>query len=218
MSAAAPATRRLETTSSVRFVDQVIGLAGIFEPQVNIVVLRRPRSAALAAECGRAVAQTASRRLFSVTTDASMEHAIAAEFDGFPELAADVQFWVEALAELTGNEHIGVRLARLEAAMCPRLHVDRVALRLVCTYHGPGTEFVPSERFDRTLLGHALHNGHAGNHVACEHEGGVLAAQAGDIVLLKGETWPDNAGRGAIHRSASASAQTPRLVMTLDPL
>jgi hypothetical protein len=98
------------------------------------------------------------------------------------------------------------------------LHVDRVALRLVCTYHGPGTEFVPSERFDRTLLGHALHNGHAGNHVACEHEGGVLAAQAGDIVLLKGETWPDNAGRGAIHRSASASAQTPRLVMTLDPL
>jgi hypothetical protein len=54
--------------------------------------------------------------------------------------------------------------------------------------------------------------------MACEHEGGVLAAQAGDIVLLKGETWPDNAGRGAIHRSASASAQTPRLVMTLDPL
>jgi hypothetical protein len=176
MSAAAPATRRLETTSSVRFVDQVIGLAGIFEPQVNIVVLRRPRSAALAAECGRAVAQTASRRLFSVTTDASMEHAIAAEFDGFPELAADVQFWVEALAELTGNEHIGVRFVRLEAAMCPRLHVDRVALRLVCTYHGPGTEFVPSERFDRTLLGHALHNGHAGNHMACEHEGGVLAS------------------------------------------
>lgn len=102
--------------------------------------------------------------------------------------------------------------------MCPRLHVDRVALRLVCTYHGPGTEFVPSERFDRTWLGHAWHRDHARPQTTCEPNDGVLAARTGDIVLLKGETWPDNAGRGAIHRSASASAQTPRLVMTLDPL
>lgn len=218
MSAAAPAKQRIEATSSVRFVDEVLGLAAIFEPQVNIVVLRRARSTPLTLECERTVAHAGFQRLFSVRTDETPDATLDAQLRGSPELAADVLFWVEALAELTGNTDVGVRLARLEAAMCPRLHVDRVALRLVCTYHGPGTEFVPSERFDRTRLGHALHHDHARRPTAGDHEDGVLAAQAGDIVLLKGETWPDNAGRGAIHRSASASAQMPRLVMTLDPL
>lgn len=217
MSAAAPAKQRIEATSSVRFVDEVLGLAAIFEPQVNIVVLKRPRSAALALECERAVAQAGFQRLFRVATDAPLEPTLAAELRGSPELAADVQFWAEVLAELTGNTSIGVRLARLEAAMCPRLHVDRVALRLVCTYHGPGTEFVPNERFDRTRLGHTRRSDCELGDAACEDDG-VLAAQAGEIVLLKGEAWPGNAGRGAIHRSANASAQTPRLVMTLDPL
>ncbi|MET0403973.1 MAG: DUF1826 domain-containing protein [Cystobacter sp.] len=48
--------------------------------------------------------------------------------------------------------------------------------------------------------------------------GSVRAASTGDLVLLKGEAWPDNQGRGAVHRSPTASTDTPRLVLTLDPL
>lgn len=59
--------------SSVRVADEVAGLAAIFEPQVNIAVLRRSRSAAFAFECERALAQTRYQRLFSVTTDAPLD-------------------------------------------------------------------------------------------------------------------------------------------------
>lgn len=81
----------------MRFVDEVLGLAAIFEPQVNIVVLGRARSTPLALECERAVAQAGFQRLFSVTNGAAPEQTLAAELRGSPALAADVQFWVEAL-------------------------------------------------------------------------------------------------------------------------
>ncbi len=204
--------------SSVRFVDEVAELAAIFEPQVSIAVLQRARPEALIAECERAVAQPGFARRFSVAASRDAEREISAEFGGFPELAADIVSWVELLGEVTGVERVGVRLARMEAAMCPRLHVDRVTLRLVCTYFGRGTEFVAGERFDRGQLGHAAQHGSRSPSSSLHAHDDVLAAQAGDIVLLKGEGWPGNAGRGAIHRSPSASPSAPRLVMTLDPL
>jgi hypothetical protein len=102
--------------------------------------------------------------------------------------------------------------------MCPRFHVDRVTLRVVSTYQGRGTELVAHEHVDRRYLGHAARG-------AADEESGLLrvpgcvcVARPFDIVLLKGEAWPDNAGRGAVHRSPAASAEAPRLVMTLDPL
>jgi hypothetical protein len=71
---------------------------------------------------------------------------------------------------------------------------------------------------DRRFLGHTAQG-------ASDESSGVLrpralihAAVSGDIVLLKGERWPGNRGRGAVHRSPLANTTRPRLVMTLDPL
>jgi hypothetical protein len=36
-------------------------------------------------------------------------------------------------------EAIGLRIHVLADTMCPRFHVDRVPVRLLCTYRGPGT-------------------------------------------------------------------------------
>lgn len=46
----------------------------------------------------------------------------------------------------------------------------------------------------------------------------MRAAQPGDVVLLKGEAWPDSVGRGAAHRAPAASGASPRPALTLDPL
>lgn len=213
-----PGVRRTVTTSSsLAFVDEVADLALIFEPQTNAVVLRRRASAELSSEAARAVGDAGLNRVFTVEPG-SVSTQLSVELGEAPALADDVGFLVDVLAELTGAERVGVRLARLQQAMCPRLHVDHVTLRLVTTYYGLGTQLVSSEHVDRQRLGQATPD-------ASDEESGVLLRQSSiltasefDVVLLKGEAWPNNQQNGAVHRSPMASTAAPRLVLTLDHL
>lgn len=71
---------------------------------------------------------------------------------------------------------------------------------------------------DRSWLGHAA-KGRADELSGLMRPGAqIVRAAAGDVVLLKGDSWPGNAGRGAIHRSPAQSANEARLVLTLDAL
>lgn len=204
-------------SSSLRFTSELAELVAIYDRDVNVVTLSRVPSHGLVEDARRAVAEPAFRRVFSVNrTGAS--RSISHELTGFPELAQDVLFWVEALAELTGAVRVGVRVARLETAMCPLFHVDRLTLRLVSTYVGRGTEIIADEHVDRTRLGHAARD------VSDELSGLVPSpecirvAEPFDVVLLKGEAWPESTGFGAVHRSPAANRESCRLVMTLDPM
>ena len=92
--------------------------------------------------------------------------------------------------------------------MCPRWHVDRVPIRMLCTYTGPGTEWLENQEVDKTKLSEpAIANGAS------------QRAEIGEVVLLKGALWQGNTGFGAIHRSpAPASVEERRILLTLDPL
>jgi hypothetical protein len=46
----------------------------------------------------------------------------------------------------------------------------------------------------------------------------ILSAKQGDVLLLKGDAWPKNDGKGAIHRSPPSSLSQRRVLLTLDPL
>jgi hypothetical protein len=132
-------------------------------------------------------------------------------------LLDDVMFWGGVIADLAEAEMIGVRLARHDAAMCPRFHVDRVLVRLCTTYCGSGTEYLADADADRGRLGFAA--GQPDETAGLLREGATIArASTGAVVVLKGEAWPGNAGRGAIHRSPATSGDAPRLVLTLDAL
>lgn len=202
---------------STRSVEDVAELCALFEDGVNVVALSRQLDPELIEQAQRAVAEPSFRLLASVTPSAG-SGALRAQMSGLSRLAEEVHFWTDVLAELTGCEVVGVRLARLEAAMCPRFHVDKVTVRLVSTFLGRGTEYLDEQDVDRRWLGHAAVG--ASDEVSGLLRPGacVQRAQAGEVVLLKGEAWPENKGRGAVHRSPSASATSPRLVMTLDPL
>jgi hypothetical protein len=203
---------------SARTVHDVADLALIFEPAVNIVVLRRAVPEELSGEVHRALHDPCFKVLTAVAPDTLGRGEVLAGLADLPRLASDVHSWIEMLAELTGSDQIGVRVARVDTAMCPRLHVDKVSVRVVCTYHGSGTEYVASEDVDRRWLGHASGGVPDEDSGVLLSRGEVCAASTGSVVLLKGEAWPDNAGRGAVHRSPVASPAAPRLVMTLDPL
>jgi hypothetical protein len=204
---------------SILEVDAIAELAGIFEPETNIAVLRRTP----AAELERAARALIERRYLSIALRTSgEEHARARLRELLGEesevLIDDVWRCAELLGEITGSAELGVRIAVLEEAMCPRFHVDYVGVRLVCTYVGPTTEFLATSEVDRCHLGHALDKPADELTGLLRRGASVRRAGIGDVVLLKGEAWPGNEGRGAVHRSPAASPSTPRLVLTIDAL
>jgi hypothetical protein len=57
----------------------------------------------------------------------------------------DVAAQAQRFADITGTMHIGLKLERITDNACRKLHHDYVAHRLVCTYRGPGTEWLPHQ-------------------------------------------------------------------------
>ena len=110
----------------------------------------------------------------------------------------------------------GLRLTALDNAMCPRFHVDRVPCRLLTTYHGIATEWIPHTFADRKKLG-------SGNQGMSDEQSGLIQTlneiqqlNTGEVALLKGEAWEENEGKGLIHRSPKLQNGSKRLLMTLD--
>ncbi len=204
--------------SSVARALELADLSALFEPSRNVAVHPRPFTAELEREIEVALAEPGFRLLDAVEPSAAGLAQLSAKLPAYPSLAGELHFLCELLAELTGAELVGLRLARVESAMCPRFHVDHVLVRLVRTLAGVGTQFLDERDVDRSWLGHAA-AGAPDEATGLLREGAaVLTSDPGELVLLKGELWPGNEGRGAVHRSPKASKAEPRLVLTLDPL
>ncbi len=194
-------------------------LADIYEGHVNLAVWRAglPPSLRLAAQT---LGQTQPRLRLATSGSATDLHAALRA--GLPDepandaLLARLQLCVTLFAELLEPQRIGLRLEMLDRAMCPRFHVDHLAVRLVTTLCGPATQWLPEPAVDRRWLGRA------GAFQSDETTGllrertAVQQLQAGDVALLKGEGWVGNEGRGLVHRSPPVPAGERRLVLTLD--
>lgn len=209
---------RPRARSSARAASDVAGLVAVFGDDVNIVTFPRVLDADLVDEATRVLAEPSFQLLTSVINPMRGPGALIGQMRAWPLLAQELHFWSEMLAELTGSEIVGVRLARLDAAMCPRFHVDRVMIRVVSTFIGHGTEYLAAEDVDSDRFGDTTQGASDENSGLLKPGAQVRRANAGDVILLKGEAWPNNAGRGVVHRSPIASRTSPRLVMTLDPL
>lgn len=204
------------------------GLARIYDEEVNVAVwqrhlepeiqrylaalMRSPttfsfRCSGAPAELLRQVQATFPAAVF---TDADSCISAAAFY-------ADVSQILDMFSCLFDAQVMGLRVDTLDRAMCPRFHTDKVIVRLITTYSGPGTEWLPSMYADRRALG---------TDRACQFQapGGITKSAdnirrmgAGDVALLKGEAWEGNEGRGVIHRSpAMENMDSKRLVLTCD--
>lgn len=196
----------------------LVELAAIFQPEVNLAWLPRDPNPAIAAyfdnpQVLQALGSGLRLRLMrgeALDADrlpyAPGRHAVLREMDSL----------VELLTDLLDCDQIGLRLEVLQRAMCPRFHVDRVGIRLLCSYRGAGTEYLPGQAADRRLLGRA--------DLRSDEEAGLilnpaecLSLPAFAIALVKGEAWPGNTGRGAIHRSPAVHpGHAPRVLLALD--
>eukprot|EP00959_Pyramimonas_sp_CCMP1952_P049694 1038568-Pyramimonas_sp.AAC.1 len=189
-----------------------------------------------------------------------LEHRfnLNASREGLEEFEREVAQLVYDFGQLAGVDHAPVTVCVTRNTTCSRLHVDNVGLRLLCTYRGPGTEWVASPLMSR-IVSESVKNG--GNSFSdaikvsdqvyrAEHEevdalvtaldrlhvkglshqhpdhqaanplsaalwfvqGLVTAvapirrAEQGEVVILKGQAFPNSRGRAIVHRSPLVAA------------
>jgi hypothetical protein len=127
-------------------------------------------------------------------------------------LVTELAGLVDLFETLTDAQSVGIRMAATRHRECPRFHVDRVGLRLLCTWMGEGTEWLAHEDVIRERLGHQ-----SGGRGEVKRPGApVHHMEPFAVGVFKGEAWPGNAGRGAVHRSPAPS--TWRVFVSLDAL
>lgn len=131
-------------------------------------------------------------------------------------LSEDITELVDMFCCLFDLGKVGLRLTVLDKAMCPRFHVDKVPCRLVTTYQGSATEWLPHNVVDRSKLGHGSEGKTDEQSGLFPKLGDVQQLTSGDVALLKGESWEGNERAGLVHRSPSLSAGERRLLLTLD--
>lgn len=192
-------------------------LADIYEPEVNLTIWQRTLPTTLIESAKHLLQAKPELRIVTTVTPAEafpyLTNAVGTEHS---ELVENIAQLVDMFCCLFDLRHAGLRLTGLNTAMCPKFHVDRVPCRLVTTYHGSATEWLPHHRVNREKLG-ARSNG------LPDSESGVFANQShiqqmncGDVALLKGELWQDNDGAGLVHRSPALAHNENRLLLTLD--
>lgn len=109
-------------------------------------------------------------------------------------LATDVQRLAQLYAAQTGEERVEVRIERVTGNGCWKFHADYVGLRLITTYCGQATQWLPQGVPD---------------------DADPRALSAGDVGLFKGRALAGD--RAIIHRSPPiAGTGEDRLLLVID--
>lgn len=216
---ALPASPAQSTTAIVQKIEELVAF---FDPKIDLVILERQISPTLAAYTSLVAHASHFHWTEQVQADGKGLAALARVLPsgvGQDELVQDLRLLVDLLAEITGADRIGVRLARVIEPLCPRFHVDPVFVRLLSTYTGPGAEWIDDMDVDRRWLGHAAMGKRDEESGLLRAGAKVLQMKPGEVGLFKGKGYPGNENRGAVHRSPPKThADVPRLLLTLDPL
>jgi len=194
-------------------------LAEIYQDEINLATWQRSLSKSVSDAAAKLLESDHTFRIStSVTPDDAFDslYQILGGDEAAKTMSDDIAEIVDMFCCLFDLEQVGLRLTTLDKAMCPRFHVDRVPCRLITTYSGIATEWLPHELIDRSKLG-------MGSNGKPDTESGVYRDQndiqqlnTGDVSLLKGESWLGNEGGGLVHRSPQVDSDNKRLVLTLD--
>lgn len=200
-------------------------LGQIFEKNKSVAVWQRPVVDEIT-NYFDAVFKTLGMGIRGVFSIASLQGDMASSLPngiGKQAVIDDIYLLSDMLTTLFDCEHVGVRLVPLNSAMCPRFHVDNIPVRLVSTYLGSGTQWLPQESASELLpkntsasprqsrLGQA-HNDNS------NQEKHIRQMNTFDVGLLKGKAWQGHEDFAAVHRSCAVNQGDKRVLLTLDPM
>ena len=194
-------------------------LSEIYNENINIAIWQRKLDAALEQAAEEILSENPDLNISMVPQPQDVKDLLLSDLGSAPRtlsLIEDISFIVGMFCSLFDLKRAWVRLDAINKPMCPRFHSDKVKCRLVTTYLGPATQWLPHQLVDRTKLGH-------GNNGQPDEKSGLFINKTdieqlntGDIALLKGESWDGNDGAGLVHRSPHSKSDYRRLYMTID--
>jgi len=109
----------------------------------------------------------------------------------------------EAFCETLDSEAVGFCLGTERG--CHRYHIDNVPMRLLVTYAGQGTEWLPDEVVDRNALASG-----APNEKILKDPSKRQFMKCWDIAIFRGGS------KGLLHRTPDAAFDSPSILMRLD--
>jgi hypothetical protein len=193
-------------------------LAHILKPHINLAVWRREVPTPISnwlSRCSVEEVTTRSRDIDicvpAACVPASLGAAIAAQTTrqqaDISSLARDAAELAGLVARISQNPKVRLRLEWVTHQQCSNFHADRVPFRLVCTYHGPGTEWVSNATAERLTSPESLPPADE-----------IHRLTPGDVAVMRGWSNGDNAGMPLKHRSPPVDFPSVwRLFLAIDP-
>lgn len=201
------AVRATPAPGHVRFDSDSCVLADIRRSDINLTVWQRGTAPAVPDEAMLAtiddVGVTMPAGHVATALPAMLRKA------GYPralyrELGGDIAMLAQHVAAIAGCDTVAIRLEIVETDACKRFHSDYVTARLISSYAGRGTQWLP----DADAA--ALRNGADPARLTLRELG------TGDVAMFKGRQWSKNGA--IIHRSPPiAGTGQRRLVLVIDP-
>jgi hypothetical protein len=201
-----------------RLVDRAADLACIHYASINLAIWRRadaPRFTRLATHL-QAPDHDAPEHHVSQSggvreAAAAARALIPCDEDAAEVLAGELRLLAPLFCRIAGAKSARVRFDFLAHDSCKKFHCDWVGLRLLSTYHGPGTEYLPEHAVNRAMLGRGS------NEQICRDQAAIRRMARGHVGLFKGEAYPGNLGLGIVHRSAPiAGSGKTRLLLVIN--
>lgn len=204
--------------NSIKYTPEVYDLSDIYDDNLNLVLWQRCLSPELNNDVAGLLNTHSNFALRGVLKPSEVNDWLRGSLkqQAFTALENDMTFLAEVFADLFDLTHVGLRLELLNKTLCPRFHVDKLSCRLVTTYSGKTTEWLTEDNVNRDKLGsgaNGLPDEASGIYL---NKALIQAASAGDVLLMKGQGWPESAVDGLVHRSPSASPDERRLLLGID--
>jgi hypothetical protein len=213
--------KKLAFTGSATF--NPLEMLDIFEQDRQIKVIERPNNSTITQYLTAISAQF--NQGFKYVLGANQRLSIKLLQDntlpniaGRDDFLADLDYLATLYVDLIGCPQVGIRLEVLNTAMCPKFHVDKTGIRMVCTYIGEGTQWLDDAYADRSKLGMATVKLDDRHSELILNQCGVHQVPTFAIALLKGSLWQGNHMRGIIHRSPANINNQVRILLALDAI
>lgn len=204
---------RQRNMNSAVVLDSVQVFEQLFAEGVSLCVWNRPPDAGLVSFLRRCLGQSfASTQKCRIGQD--IHGYVPPQLrtrEDWQLLATELGGLVDLFSTLADTDTVGIRLLLTSTQPCPRFHSDRVSLRMICTWAGPGTEWLEKRDLvsNRTAAGLPPDQSVAPGAVI--HEMQPFA-----IGVFKGELWPS--GTSVLHRSPVVAADGWRAMVSIDAL
>lgn len=190
-------------------------LASIDDPAISVAIWRRALAPELTTAIGDWIGSAWLEADLIVAANEELRTAVPA-LSGLPDarVADDIEQLFAEFRSLSEASRIRLTLGVKRNDACRKFHADYVKLRLITTYFGPGTEWVPGYGIRRDVLADPPLCPRTANRKIVPDRRAVRHARAGDVLLLKGERH--GKARAAVHRSPPIEQRgLARLVLTL---